>query len=258
MRVLVTRPQEQAATFIQALREIGADPISLPMIAIRGLQDQTELDRVLTQLARYDWLILTSANAADVVLARLAALGIGALPKNLRVAAIGPKTAARLAAGGIHPDFIPGQYIAEAILPGLGDLRDRRVLLPLADIAPDTLPEAINASGGIVETVTAYRTIPTSLGPDGLALLRAGVDVITFTSGSTVRNFVSLLQNAGLDPLNLPESPKVACIGPKTAKIAQDLGFTVDIVADPHTTDGLVQAIQILNTPNTIQQMDLP
>jgi len=160
------------------------------------------------------------------------------------VAAIGPKTAAKLQEGGISPNFVPDQHIAEAILPGLGDLNNCWVLLPMADIAADTLPNAIQAADGIAHVITAYHTVPAEPDPKGIAALCAGVDVITFTSGSTVRNFMTLANNIGLDPLNLTNNPKIACIGPKTAETAQELGFPVDIVAESHTTDGLIAQIK--------------
>lgn len=243
MRVLVTRSRDQAEAFVEALERIGAEPIFFPTIAIQMVDDSSALDEALSRLDRYTWLIFTSANAADAIVRRLNSLGIS-WPENLRVAAIGPKTAARLEERGITIDFIPEQYIAEAILPGLGDLSNHRLLLPLADIAHDKLPAAIEAAGGMPHVITAYHTVLAEPGPDGITALQAGVDVITFTSGSTVRNFFTLAQNAGLDPLNLPASPKIACIGPKTAQTAQRLGLDVEMVANPHTTDGLIQAIQ--------------
>jgi len=247
MRVLITRPREQAAAFAAALLNIGLEPVFFPAIEIKPVADTTCIDRALSQLDRYDWLIFTSANAVDVVIGRVADLGVEPFSKELRVAAIGPKTAARLKAGGIRADFVPDQYVAEAILPGLGELRGRWVLLPMADIAHDTLPEAIQNIGGIAHVVTAYQTLPTELDSEGFAALKDGVDYITFTSGSTARNFFTLVHCAGLDPLQLPGEPKIACIGPNTGQVANELGFRVDIVAEPHTTDGLITAIQSQN-----------
>ena len=148
--------------------------------------------------------------------------------------------------------FVPDHYIAEAILPGLGELNERWFLLPMADIANDTLPSAIQAGGGIAHVITAYHTIPAEPNPEGLASLQVGVDVITFTSGSTVRNFVHLLAGTTLDPMNLPGSPKIVCIGPKTAVVARALGFIVTEVAEPHTTDGIVAAINNLNLESSL------
>ena len=246
MRVLITRPRMQAIPFAEELKNIGAEPIFLPTIAIQHLNDTSYLDNALSQLRCYDWLILTSVNAADVVLGRLLSLGIDTPPANLQIAAIGPRTADRLKVGGIHPDFVPDRYIAESIIPGLGDLRERWVLLPMADIANNTLPSAIQFADGIAHVITAYHTVLAEPDPEGLSALQTGVDVVTFTSGSTARNLFIMAKNAGLDPLNLPGNPKITCIGPKTAQIARDLGFTVDIIADEYTTAGLVQALNVL------------
>lgn len=243
MRVLITRPRKEAIEFARALSEIGAEVIFLPTIAIRPIEDTSILDEAISHLHDYDWLILTSANAADAILDRTAALGIENFPENLQIAAIGPKTAARLLDRGIKPDFTPEEYIAEAILSGLGDLNDRWVLLPLADIAHETLPQAIQKANGIAHVVTAYHTLPAEPDPEGLAAIRQGMDIITFTSGSTAQNFVALMQHTGLDPFHLPGNPIIACIGPKTAQAAQELGLSVDIVANVYTVEGLVLAI---------------
>lgn len=243
MRVLITRPREEATEFARALGEIGVEVIFFPTIAIHPVKDTSTLDQAISHLQEYDWLILTSANAADVVLDRKTALGIEKLPESLRIAAIGPKTAARLLKAGITPSYTPAEYIAEAIVLGLGNLTGRRVLLPLADIARDTLPKAIQEANGIAHVVTAYHTLPAEPDPEGLAAMHQDIDVITFTSGSTARNFVALIRSAGLNPFRLPGNPVIACIGPKTAQAARELGFSVAIVASEYTVEGMVRAI---------------
>lgn len=244
MRVLITRPRKDASDFAQALDDIGAEALFLPTIDIHPVADTTLLDQAVSHLGDYDWLVFTSANAVDAFLDRKAVLRIDRFPENLQIAAIGPKTASRLFEGGVTPNFIPGEHIAEAILPGLGELKGRRVLLPMADIAHDTLPNAIQKANGMAHVVTAYCTLPAEPDPSGLAAICEGVDVITFTSGSIARNFVELLQRADLDPFHLPNNPKIACIGPTTAQAAQELGFAVNIVASTYTVVGLVQAIE--------------
>lgn len=251
MRVLITRPRKDASEFAQALEEIGAEAVFLPTISIHPPKDHSALDRAISCLQVYDWLVFTSVNAVDAVLNRMASLGIERFPGNLRIASIGPKTAARLLEGGFSPHFVPQEYVAEAILPGLGDINDRWVLLPLADIAQRRLAEAIQTANGIAHVVTAYHTIPAEPDPAGMAAIKSGVDVITFTSGSTARNFVLIVKMADLDPFKLPNKPRIACIGPKTAQVAQELGFTVDILARTYTAEGLVQAIAA-----HIQKMD--
>lgn len=244
MRVLVTRPSHKSAEFASALRKIGAEGVFLPCIEIQPVADTTILDRALSLLDSYDWLVLTSVTAVEVVCERLVDLGVEASPDNLRLAAVGPQTAASLRDHGLPLDFVPHQYLAEALLPGLGDLCGRWVLLPNADIADDFLPRAIQAADGVAHVITAYHTLPASPDPKGLAGLQEGVDVVTFTSGSTVRNFVTITRHAGFNPHNLPGSPKIACIGPKTAAAARGAGFKVDIVPDEYTVNGLVAVIK--------------
>ena len=110
------------------------------------------------------------------------------------MAAIGPKTAEALKAHGVTPDFVPEEYVAEAILPGLGDLRGQWVLLPRAEIARKALPEAITAAGGVAHEIAVYQTLPAEPDAEGFAALRSGVDVITLTSPSTVQNFLAIVQ----------------------------------------------------------------
>jgi uroporphyrinogen-III synthase len=243
MRVLITRPRKDADEFAARLKSAGAQVHFLPTISILPLSDPSTLDRALSRLDHYHWLVLTSANAVEVVLERLAALKINRMPPGIKVAAVGPKTAAQLIAGEIQPDFVPDEYVAEAILPGLGDLKGRWVLLPTADIAHDTLPRLIQASDGIAHVVTAYRTLPAEPDPAGLSALQEGMDWITFASGSAANNFVAMLQQAGMDPYNLPGGPKIACIGPKTAQTARKAGIRVDLIASDYTTEGLVHAL---------------
>jgi uroporphyrinogen-III synthase len=244
MRVLITRPPSQANEFAQALQAIGAEPVFLPVIQVSAITDTTILDRALARLHCYDWLVLTSANAVDVLLDRMRGNNIHALPAEIRVAAVGPKTASRLEENGIHVAFVPQEFVGEAIVPGLGDLRGRWVLLPTADIASPVLPKAIEAAGGVVHVITAYHTLPAEVDQEGLAALLQGIDVLTFTSGSTARNFNLMVQQAGLNPFALPGDPLVACIGPKTAQVAQELGFNVEIIAEDYTIVGLVAAIK--------------
>jgi uroporphyrinogen III methyltransferase/synthase len=162
----------------------------------------------------------------------------------VRVAAIGPKTAHSLISRGVTPDFVPDEYIAEAILPGLGDLCGRWVLLPRAEIARKALPEAIVAAGGVAHEIAVYQTVPAEPDRDGLAALKSGVGAVTFTSPSTVENFIELVRRAGLDPLHLSGDPKIACIGPITQKAAEEAGFVDILVADEYTTEGLLALLQ--------------
>lgn len=161
----------------------------------------------------------------------------------MRVAAIGSKTAEALQVRGVTPDFVPEEFVAEAILPGLGNLRGKWVLLPRAEIARKELPEAISKAGGIAHEIVVYRTLPAEIDMDGLNALKSGVDIVTFTSASTVENFVAVARKNQLDPLNLPNNPLFACIGPITEQAARSEGFENIVVAKEYTTDGLIEAI---------------
>lgn len=240
-RVLVTRPRAQADAFVEGLRVAGFEPIYFPVIEIRSISDRSELDQALKQISQYEWVVFTSVNGVAVVFDRLE--NSTSLP---RVAAIGPKTAKALNARGVTPDFVPEEYVAEAILPGLGDLRGKRVLLPRAEIARKALPEAITKAGGMAHEIAVYKTLPAQPDADGLAALKAGVDVVTLTSPSTVQNFVAIAKQNGLDPLNLPNNPLFACIGPITERAAREEGISNLVVAKEYTAEGLIQILSDL------------
>ena len=242
--ILITRPRSQADDFAEKLRSAGFEAIYFPVIEIRPIEDNVELDRALEKLSCYEWVVFTSVNAVDVVARRM----LSPTKQSPRFAAVGPKTAEALQARGITPDFVPDEYIPEAILPRLGDLRGKWVLLPRAEIARKVLPDAIVNAGGIAHEIAVYKTLPALPDVEGLAALRSGVDVVTFTSPSTVQNFIAIAKQHGLDPFNLPNNPRFACIGPITEQAAREEGFDNLIVAIEYTTDGLIQAITNMET----------
>jgi uroporphyrinogen III methyltransferase / synthase len=236
-RILVTRPRAQADSLCERLATLGAQPILFPTIEIAPPEDYGPLDQALASLAEYDWVILTSVNGVAAFWSRLQAVG-AALPPSVRLAAIGPATAQALEEQGVRAEFVPDEYIAESIVAGLGDVQGQRVLLPRADIARRALGDDLAARGAIVTEVVAYRTLPAAPDPAGLAELRRGVDVIIFTSSSTVRNFVALVGSASHSLTAV-----VACIGPITAATAHDAGLPVNVVAQEYTTEGVVAAL---------------
>ncbi len=241
--VLITRPRRQAKAFAAMLAEAGFRPICFPVIEIRPVEDTASLDGALRDLASYDWLVFTSVNGVEALWDRKEALGNGGLPSDLRVAAIGPLTAKALDERGVRADFVPDAYVAESIPPGMGDLQGCRVLLPRADIARKALAAGIEAAGGHAREIAVYQTLPVKPDPEGLMALQRGVDIITFTSSSTVRNFVALVKGIGLDPLRLPGLPLIACIGPITASAAGDERLEVGLIAEEFTTSGLAKAL---------------
>lgn len=270
-RILVTRPRAQAADLCDKLTALGAEPIVFPTIDIAPLEDHTALDRAITDLCSYQWVVFTSVNGVAAVWDRLAAMGKdGRAFDGIQVAAIGPATARALGKRGIHAHFIPDEYIAEAIVDGLGEVRGQRILLPRADIAREALAVALERRGAIVHENAAYRTLPAAPDPQGLTELRRGVDAITFTSSSTVRNFVLLLSGSAqyIDAANyrrmghhgipMPSLNRaiIACIGPITAQTAREVGLPVNVMAAEYTMDGLVAALVEYFSPPDLQVME--
>lgn len=243
-RILVTRARHQASTLSRLLAERGAQPIELPTIEIRSLISTEELDRAILRLGDYQWLVFTSVNGVNAFFARLSVLkrDVRAL-SGLNVGAIGPATASALETKGIVADYVPPVYTSEGFVSGLASLpvAGKRFLLLRADIADKKLAHGIRRLGAEAHEVPAYRTVPAAIDAPRLKeMLATGeIDVITFTSSSTVANLVAKLE--GKASLN---STRIACIGPKTADAAARAGLHVDIVATEHTLTGLVAAIE--------------
>jgi uroporphyrinogen-III synthase len=243
-KILITRPREQAAEFAEALIAKGAIPVIFPVIEIIPVDDFSVLDKSLQNLDQYDWLVLTSIHAVESFFQRLEVLEINSIPPQLRVAAVGARTADALSTHGMKADHVPQDYSAEGMLFGLKEsMHGKRFLLPQSNLANKTLADGIRLAGGVVDEVTAYQNVTGSLDVHGLEELRSGVDVVTFASPSAVRNFVQLVQENGLDPFNLTGQPIFACIGPVTKKAAEEAGFGDLVVAREYTTVGLVELL---------------
>lgn len=242
-RVLVTRPPHQAGTFSDKLRALGAEPVEFPTIGIAPAEDTGPLDEAIAKIESYDWVIFTSTNAIAPFWERLKTAGKDARAlANARIGAIGPKTAAKLETIGLLADFMPDTYVAEAIVEQIGDVKRQHILLPRSHIARAALVEGLQAQGADVNEVTAYRTVAGDPLDEAWQRLQAGqIDVATFTASSTVRNFIEMLDddNAGA----ILDTATVACIGPITAGTAREHGIRVDVVAEEHTIDGLIEAI---------------
>lgn len=241
-RVVVTRARHQAAEFVAALEALGAEVVVFPTIRIVAPDDPEPLRRAVAHLEAYDWLVLTSSNGVERFWAELEAAGLdaGALG-GLHIACVGTSTAAAVEARGGRVSVVPEKHVGEGLLDALvaaGAVNGARVLLPRAGEARDVLPDGLRARGAHVDDVAAYRTVPDTEGAASLRTrLDAGeIDVLTFTSSSSVRNFV---QAVGSDV----GQAKVAVIGPVTGETARQLGLAVSIEAEPHTIAGLVQGI---------------
>jgi uroporphyrinogen III methyltransferase/synthase len=240
--VVVTRARAQAGALARLLEDAGAEVLAFPTIEIADPESFEALDEAIRNLDVYHWLVLTSANAVERFFARLWFADKDARHlAGLRVAAVGPATARLIEARGVRPDFVPEEHVGEGVLEGLlarGAREGTRVLLPRAAEAREVLPDELRVHGARVDVVPAYRTVPGDGDPSVLARLRAGdVDAVTFTSSSTVKNFVRLTEGVDLGMV------VVACIGPVTAQTAGELGLTVAVEPEEYTIPALVEAL---------------
>ncbi len=269
----VTRPEERADGLAGLLAELGFEPVHCPLIRIAPPEDPEPLDvaalQLVSQSRRWDLILFTSAGAVEALGEALGRRGRSVLPRGPAVAAIGTATAQAVTALGREPDLVPQEFVAEAFLeelverygtpgagrerkqgdlpgggaggPAPGELLGFRVLFPRAEQARDVLPDGLRARGAEVDVVEAYRTLPDRNAGRELAqqVSRGEVDVVTFTSGSTVRAFV---EGAGRG-WKVPPGFAAAAIGPVTAEAARRAGLPVQVVAVEHTAKGLARAV---------------
>jgi uroporphyrinogen III methyltransferase/synthase len=245
-RVLITRTRRQAGNLARRLADEGAIPVELPSIEIEPIEDREAVDAAIETLRTggYAWSAFTSANAVELFFEQLAERGLDARAfSGARIAVIGPATAQALAARGLRADAVPPDYVAEGVVEALrGQIASGdRVLLPRAESARAELVRGLEAMGAVMDEVSIYRAaVPSEASPEVLAELREGrIDIVTFTSSSTVRNLVAMLGDA-----SALERPLIACIGPITAKTARELGLQVDVQASEYTVEGLVAALR--------------
>lgn len=246
-RVLMTRAKEQAAELAALLAAYGAEPVEAPTIQIAPPADWAPVDRAIAAIQTYAWLIFTSVNGVAQFMSRLRMQGLDArCLAGLTICCIGPRTAQELEKFGVKADMIPVDYQAEGMLATLGgrNVKNARVLIPRAEVARELLPDELRARGAQVDVVPVYRTIA----PSGeierwrQQLVDREIHVVTFTSSSTVRNFVEMLGGAEVVK-TLLKSVAIACIGPITAKTVEEYGLTVTIMAGENTVPALADAI---------------
>jgi len=245
-RIVVTRSREQAGELVKRLSDLGAECLECPTIRVVPTNDVKPLDKALDNLASYDWLIFTSVNGVDFFFNRL-------FEKNkdvrdlhhIRTAAIGPATAKRLFDFGFKSDIVPESYRAESMVRAFAneDITGKKILLPRAREARPVLPVELTQMGALVDDVETYVTNAVKDNADVILkrLKERTIDMITFTSSSTVKNFRALLPSEGLD--RLMQGITVASIGPITADTARNLGFDVHILAEAYTIPKLCDAI---------------
>ena len=269
-RILVTRAVRQAGKLSDALRELGATPVEVPVIEIQPAEDFAPLEKAIRQLNSYDWLIFTSANAVSILAfnASLEGYSIHNSP-NLKIAAIGRATAEAVERAHLKVDLVPEDYVAESLVDAFlkrhevsghdfsraksaakkegalapeGNLAGQRILIARAAIARDVIPDALRAEGAIVDVVDAYRNVMPAAAPANLrAALEQGIDAATFTSSSSVTHLADAAKAAGLA---FPFSGVSAIsIGPITSQTLREYNWEPAAEASPSDIPGLVEAL---------------
>jgi len=245
-RILVTRAKEQAASFSEKISELGGIPIEIPLIKIQPPKNLEQIEQALADINRYDWLVFTSVNGVQYFFHFLEKYNIclqkGKQPK---IAVVGKKTLQALEQRGITVDLIPEQFVAENLLEKLREkvTAGDSVLLARGNLARSLLPEKLREMGVHVNDLIIYETV---LNYEKQAELKQllksrSLDIITFTSSSTVTNFVELLEGTGWR--DWLDHTQIVCIGPITEKTALEAGMNVDIVAKEYTIAGIIEAI---------------
>jgi uroporphyrinogen III methyltransferase/synthase len=245
---VVTRAREQASGFLAGLSELGAECIEFPAIEIIPPKDWKQMDNAIRSLDDYHWVLFTSVNGVKYFFERLKAAGKDARDlKGVKVGAIGAKTAEAVQEKGITPDLVPDEYRAEAAVEAfkLQRVKGKRILLPRAAEARELLPKELEKMGARVDVVEAYRTVkPENERAKVKDLLEKGeIHVVTFTSSSTVNNFVEMFEAEGDQFSKWMERVVVACIGPVTAKTAKERNLFVSVVPSEYTVEALTGAI---------------
>ena len=248
-RVAVTRAQNQSGEMVSLLQDLGAEILEAPTIEIAAPADWAPVDRAIEMLETFDWVVFSSANGVAQFLDRVRSVGRDpGILNGVSVAAVGPATAEKVVSCGGHVDLCPDRRLAEGMVEAFaaqGDIPGKRFLIPRPETARSTLSEGLRKMGGQVQEVVVYRTVcPRGLPAEVLDRLVGGkVDLVSFTSASTAKNFAGLLGSERLETVR--RQVVAACIGPETARAACEMGFRV--VAEPDQDEisipGLVRAI---------------
>lgn len=243
-RIVVTRPREQARELVERIEEAGAEAVEAPTVVSEPPEDETRLDDAAARAGSFDWIVFTTATAVENFLrALLAGQGDIRALRGVQLCAIGASTAERLAAFGIRADLAPAEYGVDAIANALGSAEGSKVLIVRPDHVRDVLAAELEERGADVTDVIAYRAVPPAEGGQEIyrLLLEGKIDAVTFTSASTVRQFVDLIGRE--QAIDLLGTTVVAAIGPVTAEAAEQLGVAVQVVAERYDVDGLVDAL---------------
>jgi len=245
-RIVVTRARRQASDLVRLLSDLGAECLEYPTIRITPPQDPAPLKQAVDNLSKYDWIVFTSVNGVLYFFEQLFASGkdVRELGR-MHTAAIGPATAERMLEFGLTSDIVPETYRAESVVKAFKkmNLKGKKILLPRAAEARPVLPKELAKMGAAVDEIPAYETVKAAENTGELVqkLKDRRIDVITFTSSSTVKNFKALLPPESFS--ELMKEVTIASIGPITSDTAKKQGFDVHITAESYTIPGLVEAI---------------
>ena len=244
-RIIVTRARAQASNFAECLESYGAEVTQFPTIETQPIPDNAMLDRAIAQLATYNWVIFTSVNAVEYFYRHLRESGkdVRSL-SNARICAVGQKTVAALDEIGIRADYVPSESRGAVVATELEGVEGQKILLPRASIAADDLPNGLRNRGAIIDAIPTYETVKT--GAEGRETLEADlhngrIDMVTFTSSSTVTNFLEMFDSH--PPTALLDQIHIAVIGPSTAATVKAHGLAVDIVAQKASVEALAEEI---------------
>lgn len=245
-RIIVTRAREQASDLVGMLSDLGAECLEFPTIKVEPPDDFRPLDKAIENLSKYDWIIFTSVNGVDFFFKRLFTNGMDMRSfHKIKTAVIGPATSGRLFCYGLKSDVVPESYRAESVVDAFRkeNLKGKKILLPRAEEARAILPEELSKMGAAVDEITAYRTRAVTDEASDLIkeFQNKTIDLITFTSSSTVKNFAALIPKDMFE--GLIKDVTIAAIGPITADTAKEMGLHVSIISESFTIPGLCDAI---------------
>ncbi len=248
--IVVTRSATQSSALSVLLEELGAEVLGLPVIALDDPEDWSPADAAIERLAGYDWIVLTSANGAERLDARMRLHGLRLCDlRDARIAVVGSATAARVRAFGLEPAVIPERFRAEGLVAAMNEAGLKagdRVLLARAAEAREVLPDELRALGAVVDVAPVYRLVTAVPPVEVLGRVAAGgVDAIVFASGGTARRFVEVMRAAGFDEVKALARTAVVSIGPVTTEALSALGIRVDSEAASSTSKSIAMALKI-------------
>jgi uroporphyrinogen-III synthase len=243
-KVLLTRPVDGIEEFQRKLNFEGAEVIAQPLIQLSLKADQSEMNAALDALGSYDWLVFTSPAAVKFFFQRVQEKGMKMyFYPELKIATVGEKTKMKLEQLGYRTNFVPIQFTAEVLAENLPDVEEKNILIPASSLSKQDYIKAFQKRGAIPHQIMLYENLKRDLSQEEQEQIKAEpLDYLTFTSGSAIKAFNEYFGN----PADHFSTSKVICIGHSTSKVAQELNWKVDAIADPHTVEGMIEVMKKL------------